>query len=348
MRILFVSYPLLPVNDGSCGGAEQVLVTLERELARRGHETVIAGCVGSEAAGEVFATGVAPSAPDQVAAREREQNEGVLRFARERGFDLVHDHGGNIWQRAGELDAPVLATLHLPRSLYARETFARVPRNVFFNCVSESQSRSFCDLPNVVGVARNGIALERFPFCADKQPYVLWLGRFCAEKGPHLAIAAARAAGVRLILGGDIYRLSYHEEFFRREVRWRIDEENVQAEWRPTFARKVELLQRARAVLIPSVVDETSSLVAMEAAACGTPVIAFARGALPEIVADQETGYLVDDVGAMASAITWVEKLDPRACRREAERRFDARRMADEYERLYAKVLASAGQRAAA
>ncbi len=150
-------------------------------------------------------------------------------------------------------------------------------------------------------MVQNGIALERFPFCSEKQNYLLWLGRICEEKAPHLAIAAAKQAGTPLILAGQVYPFSYHQQYFEREIRpWLgADVEFVDS---PVFQRKVDLLRNARALLLTSTAEETSSLVAMEAMACGTPVIAARRGAFPEIVAHGETGFVVDDVNAMADS----------------------------------------------
>ena len=95
--------------------------------------------------------------------------------------------------RLGRCNLPVLATLHLPRHFYPADAFENVPQNVFFNCVSAAQSRSFADLANMVGVVRNGIAVSRFPFVTEKEGYLLWMGRVCEEKGPHVAIEVATA-----------------------------------------------------------------------------------------------------------------------------------------------------------
>src|SRR6266853_1582031 len=133
-RILYVAYPLLTVSDESAGGAEQVLWTLEREMARRGALTTVAASAGSCVSGELFSTGDPCTQPDDFVRR------------RERGgmaFDLVHDQSGSFWKRAAEIDAPVLATLHLPRSFYPAGIFDGIPENVSFNCVSDSQARSF-------------------------------------------------------------------------------------------------------------------------------------------------------------------------------------------------------------
>jgi glycosyltransferase involved in cell wall biosynthesis len=416
--ILFVAYPMLAVSDGSCGGAEQMLWCLERELALRGAATAVAACEGSSVRGELLSTGAAPKEADRFESREREHSESVVRLCHQRSFALLHDKSGHFWRHAARVPCPVLATLHLPRSFYPPELFDAVASNVFFNCVSESQAGEFCDLPNFLGVVANGIALERFKFAAArtgcknalwkdrqfpqglkppmipaadgraearplqrstdaalltaalltsnqagqlrreadplqkntyatdarqmaaKEDYLLWVGRICPEKGTHLALDVARELGMKLVLAGLVYPFSWHREYFEREVRPRLEAAGSMAEFveSPTFARKVELLGQARALLIPTLAPETSSLVAMEAMACGTPVVAFANGALPEVVAHGKTGFLVNDFDAMVNAVRRVDSIDPRECRTHVEARFNASRMADGYERLYATI----------
>jgi glycosyltransferase involved in cell wall biosynthesis len=338
--ILFVAYPMLAVSDSSCGGAEQMLWCLERELARRGVATAVAACEGSRVRGELLSTGTAPTEADRFEVREREHSEAVVRLCRQRSFALLHDKSGHFWRHAARVRCPVLATLHLPRSFYPPELFDSVAPNVFFNCVSESQAGGFRDLPNFLGVVQNGIALERFTFTAEKQDYLLWIGRICPEKGTHLALDVARQLGMKLVVAGSVYPFSWHREYLEREVRPRLEAAASMAEFveSPPFWRKVELLGQARALLIPTLAPETSSLVAMEATACGTPVVAFANGALPEVVVDGKTGILVNDFDEMVNAIPRVDSIDRRECRAHVEARFNASRMADGYERLYAMI----------
>src|SRR6266853_308182 len=132
VRILYVAYPLLTVSDESARGAL----------------TTVAASAGSCVSGELFSTGDPCTQPDDYERRRVEHEDRVVDFVRrrERGgmaFDLVHDQAGSFWKRAAEIDAPVLATLHLPRSFYPAGIFDGIPENVSFNCVSDSQARSF-------------------------------------------------------------------------------------------------------------------------------------------------------------------------------------------------------------
>lgn len=344
-RLLLVAYPLLPVSEESAGGAEQILWTLERELARRGWETEVAACAGSRVSGKLVETGAACMELDGFAEREREHAAQVLAACAGREYALVLDHSGHFFRHVcgdGErVSGAVLTTLHLPRELYGAEAFAGVlgsaAGQVWFHCVSEAQRREFLDLPRMLGVVRNGIDVARFaaPCAGDeaKADYLLWLGRVCPEKAPHLAIAAAERAGLPIVLAGQVYPFAWHQQYWEREVRPRIDGRRVRWVPLPSFAEKTKLLRQARGLLVTSLVGETTSLVALEAMASGTGVVAFRRGALEEVVAEG-TGYLVDGVEEMAAACGRLGAIRAEDCRAWVEREFSAGAMVDGYERL--------------
>ena len=151
---------------------------------------------------------------------------------------------------------------------------------------------------------------------------------------------------MRLVLAGQVYPFSYHQQYFEREIRPHLVEGLFEFVDSP-LEQKLDLLRHARALLLTSTAEETSSLVAMEAMACGTPVIAMRRGAFPEIVAHGETGILVDSLDEMMAALRDVRRIAPQACRERVERLFTAKRMAQEYEELYRKVVAATRQEAA-
>jgi glycosyltransferase involved in cell wall biosynthesis len=349
LRVLYVAYPLLPISEHSAGGAEQILLAVERAMHARGHDTTVVACAGSRVSGALFATGEGADTADQFERRSREQTRLLLDWlgqgAAER-FDLVHDMSGGFWQHAEGLTIPVMATLHLPPQLYKHADFSVIPQGVSFNCVSESQLGEFSSLPRMLGVAPNGISVENFSetiIPLQARQYFLWLGRICEEKGPHAALDVAHAAGVKLILAGTVYPFLYHQKYFAREIIPRLKRAGSQAKYvpQPTFAEKVDLIRNARALLITSEVNETSSVVAMEAAACGTPVLAMRRGALPEVVADGVTGFIVEDAEQMTSGLRRVAEIKPEHCREYALKHYSAERMADAYEQLYRKLTSS-------
>ncbi len=345
LSILYIAYPLLPVTAEGAGGAEQMLLVLEREMAAAGHQTTVAAAAGSQVSGRLLVTGEPADGPDQYEQREREHNACILEYLRTHPdeFDLIHDKSGSFFRHAAECPVPVLATLHLPRSFYPEKWFENRPSNSHFNCVSQSQASTFSDMPNAPCVVENGIAVESFPFTADKDNYLLWLGRICEEKAPHLAIAAAQKAGLPLVIAGQVYPFRYHQDYFDREIRPHLVEGSaVRFIDSPKHQQKLELLGRARALLLTSTAEETSSLVAMEAMACGTPVIAFRRGGFPEVVADGETGFIVHTVEEMAAAVREVFQISPEACRARVKQHFSAARMAQNYQEVYRQVLMSA------
>jgi glycosyltransferase involved in cell wall biosynthesis len=353
IRILYVAYPLLTVSEESAGGAEQVLWTLEREMWRRGVSTTVAASAGSCVAGELFSTGEPCRNLDDFERRNREHQEHTAQFIlhhehKGRPLDLVHDMSGGFWPRAGEFQVPLLATLHLPRHFYPTRLFENIPPNVKFNCVSQSQAASFAGLIALQSVVANGLALDFFEpglnmnSASDRsrRSGLLWLGRVCEEKAPHLALEIGERAGMPVTIAGQIYPFSYHQQYFDREIAPRLQRMAkatfVQS---PSAMNKRRLLREALAVVITSQVEETSSLVAMEAAASGTPVIAFARGALPEMVQDGLSGFLVDNVEDALRALQRISEISPKSCVRHARECFSSAKMADGYAKLYAQIL---------
>jgi len=168
----------------------------------------------------------------------------------------------------------------------------------------------------------------------QKRNFAIALGRICPEKGLHIALDAAKRAGTRLLLGGKVYAYPAHEKYFQEEILPRLD--TSRRFLGPlTGRRKARLLGAARCLLVPSLAPETSSLVAMEALASGTPVVAFASGALAEIVEHGRTGFLVKTEIEMSNAIEACAKLDPENCRRAAMNRFNIEQTFQKYLEAY-------------
>ena len=321
-------------------------------MARPGVHTTVAASAGSRVRGALFSTGQPCTQPDDYERRRVEHEDRVIDFVHNcahegKPFDLIHDHSGSFWRRAGEVDAPVLATLHLPRSFYPAGSFDNVPANVSFNCVSDSQARTFADLNALVAVVPNGIALDYFEATDDVAQHtdrrgLLWLGRICEEKAPHLAVDIAGQAGLPITIAGQVYPFSYHQKYFEREIASRLRTmpyaKFISA---PSAELKRRLLRESQALLITSVAEETSSLVAMEAAASGAPVVAFRKGAHAEVVRNGATGFLVEDSDEAVLALQNISSINSETCVQRAQKNFSALRMAERYSHLYERIACS-------
>jgi glycosyltransferase involved in cell wall biosynthesis len=342
LTVLNVAYPLAPVGPDAVGGAEQVLSTLDRALVAAGHRSLVVAAEGSETFGRLLAVPTEPGELDEgVKARAQARHRAAIEAARMRyPIDIVHLHGIDFpayLPAAG----PTLVSLHLPLDWYPPEALRPTRPDLRLHPVSADQALRAPPGAVLGPPIPNGVDIERFAGPGAKHGFALMLGRICPEKGVHLALDAARAAGAPLLIGGQVYRYAAHEAYFRDEVLPRLD--RFRRFLGPLgLARKRRFLRAARCLLVPSLAPETSSLVAMEALAAGTPVIAFANGALPEIIEHGVTGYIVDDPAGMADAIHAVDAISPAACRRAAHTRFSGRIMVERYFALYHELAALA------
>jgi glycosyltransferase involved in cell wall biosynthesis len=277
--------------------------------------------------------------PRAIAETRREYRDALRRLLATRGIDAVHAHGVDFAEYLPPPGPPLVVTLHLPPGFYPAAALAPDRPRSHLVCVSESQRRSCPPGARIRAVVPNGVSLERFRPGAPKRDCAVALGRICPEKGFHLALDAAARAGIALVLAGQVFGYPEHRAYFEREIRPRLSA--ARRFIGPVGGRdKRDLLAGARCLLAPSLVAETSSLVTMEAMACGTPVVAFRAGALPELIDHGRTGFLVDDVAEMAQAVAGARALDPAECRREAEARFGESRMTARYLDLYREVAA--------
>ena len=189
----------------------------------RGHRTTVAACDGSQVSGRLLATGNRPRMPlisSSSASASTARAFSVTCSDHPDEFDLIHDESGSFFRHADRCPVPVLATLHLPRSFYREEWLCRSSQNLASTASRSRRRERFADLPNLIGVVQNGIASERFPFVASASATTCFgSGASARRKAPHLAIAAANKPGMPLILAGQVYPFSYHQQYFEREIR---------------------------------------------------------------------------------------------------------------------------------
>ena len=343
LTVLNVAYPLAPVSPDAVGGAEQVVSMLDEGLVRAGVHSIVIACEGSRCQGTLIEVPRA-NPPLDHATKQRAHalhREAIASALRDYPVDVVHMHGVDFCDYLPERPPVVLATLHLPPEWYPRELFDAVHSQLYLQCVSKSQRlrcpASAASLP----ANPNGVRLDRLWPARRKRNFALMLGRICPEKGFDHALRAAHRADMPLWIAGELFAHPEHVRYYNHSIVPLLDARRRYLG--PIgWDRKRRLLAAARCLLVPSIVPETSSLVAMEALACGTPVIAFRSGALPEIVTHGQTGWLVSDTEEMAQAMRDLDQLSPKACRREAELRFSARAMVQRYLQTYRRLCAPA------
>ncbi len=258
-------------------------------------------------------------------------------------FDIIHDHTGAIGPAiaAGIADRPpVVNTLHGCWTEANEHLYRAISDRVALAAISHDQASRTPAGVNIAGVVHNGIALERYAYRADKEDMLLFVGRASADKGPEVAVEVAKRVGLPLVMAIKVSE-PLEIEYYTTMIAPALHGADVDVRIGVGHDEKVDLLGRARAVLVPIRWDEPFGLVMAEAMACGTPVVAYRRGAAPEIVVDGRTGYLIEpgNLTAFVDATRQVDTIDPATCRAHVEQHLSAARMVDRYVALYEQLL---------
>ena len=345
MRILLVMDPYIKVPPDHYGGIERVIADLADGLARSGHEVTLWAAPGSRVNGRVDAFG-----------REGEwtrwsniRNALTLaaRFLGGRArFDVIHNFG-----RLAYL-APVLARDVAKVQTYMRTvnpsnmaTARRLgARRLHYTAVSAAIRETGRPGGGEWSVIYNCAAPERYPFVAATDPFtapLVFLGRLDRCKGAHHAIAVARRLHRRVIIAGNVSPLAHEQKYFNDEIAPQIDGDLVTYLGPVDDGQKRTLLGRAAAMLLPIEWEEPFPVVLPESMLCGTPLIAFRRGGVPEGIDHGRTGFLCDGVEEMAALVGQLGTIDRAVVRAEAVRRFSDAAIVGEYERLYREMAAA-------
>jgi glycosyltransferase involved in cell wall biosynthesis len=338
MRIAQVSPLVESVPPRLYGGTERVVSILSEALVRLGHEVTVYASGDSVTSARLIP--VIPEAlrlggqgcdhvPSTMLMLER-----VLERITE--YDVVHWHVDYV-HFPYCLNSPIasLTTLHnrldQPQHMAFYERFSTVP------VVSISDAQR-APLPRVswVGTVHHGLPVDLYRY-GDGGDYLVFLGRMSPEKRPDRAIEIARRAGQRLIMAAKID--AKDREYFDREIAPLLARSpHVEFIGEVGDREKEALLRSARALLFPIDWPEPFGLVMLESIACGTPVIGFACGSVPEIIDNEVTGFIVSTVEEAVDAVRAVGRLDRRACRRQFEERFSDERMARDYLEIYQEL----------
>lgn len=348
MKIAMIAHLKFAIAEPFAGGLEMHTHLLANSLREKGHHVTVFASLSSDPAIGVEAiceetslleTGIA-EAGDVAFFREHHAYLRLMTALRSRDFDLVHNNSLHYLPltMAATLGAPTVTTLHTPPFCWL-ESGVRLGREAsHLVAVSQATADLWRDVAVVDSVIPNGIDLRHFPFVVepDANPYLVWYGRIVPEKGLHLAIDAARMAGLPLKIAGPRPDRAYFEQHIAPRL-------GPHATYLGHFAHRelARLVGGAQAALCSPCWDEPYGLVIAEALATGTPVAAFRRGGVPAIL-DETCGALAEanEVSGLAHAIQQAITRDRRACRARAEQHCDARRMVKAYERLYHELIA--------
>lgn len=336
-----------PVPPKTYGGTERIVYNIAEELVALGHDVTLFASGDSKTSAKLEAC-----VPKAVRVLSEARNPNIRQGLHYQGlataltklsqsrFDIVHNHFG--WQLLLFKDliaAPIVTTLHGILSEPTERYMHTLLKNEPFISISKSQRRHNTHL-RYIATVYNGIRVSRFKFEANPQNYLVFLGRIHPHKGPEHAIQIARRTGNRLIIAAKIDPFEQH--YFDTKIAPLIDDQQIQFVGEVNHAQKVRLLKNAKAMISPIQWDEPFGITTIESLACGTPVLALNRGAMPEILINNQTGFLCKNVNEIVKRVGDIGKIDREVCRSHVENHFSAQRMTQGYLKAYERVITRA------
>ena len=360
MRIAQIAPPWIAIPPKQYGGSENVIYHLVEEQVAQGHDVTLIAPGDAKTSAKLVSfypkSLLKSGVPWTMHLKAFYHLQKAVDYIKEQRFDIVHTHLSSssdmyLFPLTAHLGTPHVTTLH---SVFPFDRDARSNRtgdaDSFYMewapflpmvAISESARQNVPYPLNFVGVVHHGLYLQDFqPVKRRRGENFVWLGRFMPEKGAHLAIEAAKQAQVPLVLAGVIDRHSkISMDYFEQVIKPQIGKDQITYMGPVNMRQKNNLFGRARGFLNPIEWEEPFGMVMIESMAMGCPVISFARGAASEIITNGETGFLVDSVDEMVSAIAMIDKIDREAVRTYIEQNFSSQAMAKNYVVIYKKVI---------
>jgi glycosyltransferase involved in cell wall biosynthesis len=339
MKIAQVSPLFESVPPKRYGGTERVISYLTEELVKRGHEVTLFGSGDSITKARLVAAVPASIRfdPNDFSWLSYHTIQFDMLSQMADNFDIIHFHTDYLhFPLARTLGVPHVTTLHGRQDLPYLQPLYRQFADIPLVSISDSQRSPLPDA-NWVGTVYHGLPSNLYKFRAPAGKYFAFIGRVSREKRIDRAIEIAERCGTRLVVAAKIdkadepYFNEYLKPLFRKSCVTYIGEIGE--------AEKGELLEHAKALLFPIDWPEPFGLVVIEAMSCGTPVIAYRHGAVPEIMEDGVTGFSVTDQDEAVRAAMRIDDIDRAGCRNLFERRFTAGHMADNYLRVYQQLI---------
>ncbi|MEX0649765.1 MAG: glycosyltransferase family 4 protein [Candidatus Andersenbacteria bacterium] len=342
MRIGVLGPIWLPIPPSGYGGSEIVVYNLVEGLVDRGHSVTLFASGGSKTRAELRSVLDRPLLEIKGKFDFSDNSYDLLNasnaFAASEEFDVLHNMlGYQVLPFLPFAKCPVVHTSH--SSIKEYDGLVMQFKDANYISISNAQRQLHPQL-NYIDTVYHGIDTKKYVPAADAtRDYFVFLSRIMPEKGVHLAIEAAKQSHQKLVIAGIVDERD--KEYFATQIEPRIDDDQIRFVGSADEARKIELFQQAKAMIFPTQWHEAFGLVLIEAMACGTPVIAWNKGAVPEVITSGETGFVVESTEEMAEAMKNIDAISQERCRQEAEKRFSREAMAQGYERVYQSLQAA-------
>ena len=362
MKIAHIAPPWIAIPPKNYGGTEIVLYNLVEEQVAQGHDVTLLAPGDARTSARLVSffphSLIDSGVPWQGHLKAYYHLYKAVTYIREHDFDIVHAHLSSaadmyVFPLTANMTIPMVTTLHSCFPFDRVQSWTGDADKCYLEwlssapmvAISESARTEVSHDLHFVGVVHHGIPMEQFEPTAQSENFFAWLGRFMPEKGAHLAIAAAKKAGVPLVLAGTIdQHVDTSVNYFNAMIKPFIDGQQVKYIGPVTMEQKIHLLSRACGFLNPIEWEEPFGMVMLEAMAVGCPASPVARGAAQEIVCHKKSGFLVHDVNEMAQFIPRVRELDRATIRAYTKQHFSVHTMVSKYQNVYKKVIASSRQ----
>jgi len=378
LNILQIAPPVLPI--GRYGGAEKVISELDKTYHDRGLESYVICSKDSIVRGHKLSPiekGIWSShrdlSQDEFESEIEEYCKEVLKYISDVNPDVVHDHMGFVksetFKKSKNLP-PILSTLHASDNYEKTMEYKKVNKNfngniVFFNTVSESQKKIFSKITDVDYVIYNGINVNDFPFEKDKKDYVFCMSSIYPEKGTETAINSAKEIDQKIVVAGPVHSLDDEKrnkvikDYWENSIKPKIDyyankedlisslenfldsDKKVMYTGELNDSQKKHFFKNSKAFYAPIELEEAFGLTMVEANSCGTPVVAYKRGAVPEIIKHGVNGYQVNpqEIFNFISYAKKTKKLSPENCRKHVEKNFSLEKQVNNYISVYKDMI---------
>ncbi len=338
MKIVELARDLYPINNVSNNAIYSHTASLADGLSDMGHDVHVFCSKESVSRATIHASMEPLSKvdfPDRIKSYHTfDHISKCFEFAKNEKADIIHSHFTLLSSFFYKLiDIPTILSIHSPISDEIRP-FLQMYRDCRFISFSLAQRKQMPEL-NWVANIYHGVNTSTFSFESEPEDYMLYLGRITEEKGVHFAIETAKATGIPLKIAGPSY---ITEGYWHKMIEPYIDGKLIQYIGHVNFFEKIKLLQKAKVVLFPTLYNEAFGYVMIESMSCGTPVIGFGNGSVPEIIKDGKTGYVVNNVQEMISAVGKIDKIDRKVVRKRAEDLFSLKKMISGYERVFKRI----------